>query len=111
MSWIWRSIVQQDLSDKCINSDLLNTSINAFPISSGSRYPLHDIRTFIHFHYHIILGRRNNISDEVRRRMNQYRSIGDIEVGTYDRFVDIAENFDKYYENPNESIYLPVTEG
>ena len=106
-----RNIIQQDLSDMCIKSDLLNSTLREFPLTNGTADYLHDINSFIDFRFHIIIGRRNNITKDIRRKMNQYKRLSNIKVGTYDRFIDIAENFDKYYKNPNESIYLPVTDG
>ncbi|MFV2015894.1 MAG: Shedu anti-phage system protein SduA domain-containing protein [Candidatus Heimdallarchaeota archaeon] len=71
-----RSIVQQDLSDWCIKSDLLNWHMREFPLSNGTSDYLHDINTFILFRYHIIIGRRKNITKDDRRRMNQYLNHG-----------------------------------
>ena len=41
--------------------------------------------------------------------MNQL-SEGIADIGTYDRFIDIAKNYDYAEENPEESTYLPSTE-
>lgn len=59
-----KSIVQQDLSDWCIKHDLLRWHENKFPISNWTSDYLHDPNTFIWFNYHIIIGRRDNVSKE-----------------------------------------------
>lgn len=105
-----RREVQEDLADMCMKSDLLNFDSHDFPITNGTGQHLHDINTAIFFNFHIIIGRRENITKEIRKKMNQYINSTDIEIGTYDRFVDIANNFDAYYANPNNSVYLPVTD-
>ena len=38
--------------------------------------------------------------------MNQFARFGNISIGTYDRFVDIAENYDMHSIDPLISIDL-----
>jgi hypothetical protein len=104
-----RFSVQEDASRWCMKRDLLNWHAHDHAPCNYTGDYLRDPETHIWFNYHIIIGRRAVATREVRRRMNQYCGSGDISIGTYDRFVDIASNHDRYNADPNRSIYLPAT--
>ncbi len=102
--------VQQDLSDWCINKDLLGWHKTRTSPSNYTTDKLNDPSTYLRWCYHIIIGRRDSISKEKRRKMNQL-SEGLARIGTYDRFIDIAKNYDSSKNNPDRSVHLPVTDG
>lgn len=104
-----RVSVQKDLSDWCMKKDLLKWHQNEHPPSNLTSDYLHDPETYVDFRFHIIIGRRDNISKEKRRKMNQYSRNTIIKVGTYDCFIDIATNYDRHYRNPEESVILTET--
>lgn len=98
--------VQSDLSHWCIEKDLLGNYPCDKPPSNQSGNRLNDPDTYIKWQYHIIIGRRKTVTDKVRRKMNQYMRNSGIEIGTYDKFVDIAANYDRLSLNPNSSVNL-----
>jgi hypothetical protein len=51
--------------------------------------------TFVKYIFHIVIGRRKNVTPIIRNRMNKYRYGIVTDICTYDRFLDIADNFDK----------------
>jgi hypothetical protein len=104
------ALVQEDLSRWFMTKDLLGWYAQDHEPSNYTGDYLRDPRTHVWFHYHIIIGRRVIATREVRRKMNQFSGGGYIRIGTYDRFVDIAANFDRRSANPNESVYLPNTQ-
>ena len=104
-----RVSVQKDLSDWCMKKDLLKWHQDEQPPSNDTSDYLHDPEIYIDFKFHIIIGRRDNISKEKRRKMNQYSKNTIIKVGTYDCFIDIAKNYDRHYRNPYESVILTET--
>lgn len=104
-----RALVQRDLSDWCMKRDLLRWHADDHrPCNYTSDY-LHDPETHVSFAFHIIIGRRARVTRDQRRKMNQLRGSGRIDVGTYDRFVDIAENYDRSHANPQASVRLTET--
>jgi len=104
-----RTSIQKDLSDWCIKKDLLKWHDDEDPPSNYTSDYLSDPDTYINFKFHIIIGRRANISKEQRRKMNQYSKSGLVQVGTYDCFIDIANNYDRFNTNPNEPARLTET--
>jgi hypothetical protein len=106
-----RVSVQQDLSDWCNRKDLLGWHETKKPPSNMTTDRLNDPSIYIRWCYHIIIGRRENVSKEKRRKMNQLTDSFDrIQIGTFDRFIDIARNHDEANSNREKSVYLPVTE-
>lgn len=100
------AVVRGDLSRWCIERDLLDWHRTKKPPFNGTGDRLRDPHTYISWQYHIIIGRRNEISSEKRRRMNQLRTRGRVQIGTYDRFVDIAANYDCKETGPDKSVSL-----
>lgn len=101
---------RKDLSDWCFRKDLLGEcKSDRKPCNFTSNY-LHDPETSIWFEYHIVIGRRDLISQEKRRKMNQYGGRMNIKICTYGRFLDIAGNIDKRTKNPNTSGALTDTQ-
>lgn len=105
-----RISIQQDLSQWCRKRDLLKWDTHDHDPCNYTGDYLRDPEIYIQFRFHIIIGRRAVATREIRRKMNQYCSDGYISIGTYDRFVDIAANYDRHRANPSESVYLPGTQ-
>jgi len=58
-----------------------------------------DPNTFIHYYYHVVIGRRDLLSEDERRwRAQQDAYWGGPEIATYDRIVDTARRLDKARE-------------
>lgn len=68
---------------------------------------LRDPKSFIHFHYHIVIGRRSELSKTNRYLKSSHNYFGDIELVSYDRLLDVAGCMDARTIHPKESIYLP----
>jgi hypothetical protein len=96
--------VKQDLSDWCIRHDLLgwDSPDDDHDDPPNIKYP----ESYAHFRYHVIIGRREPITKDKRRKMNQWRRTGGIAIGTYDRFLDVAKNMDYNEAHPNEPVWL-----
>jgi hypothetical protein len=88
-----RTSVQRDLSEWCVKKDILGLHSNKRPPSNYSGNYLKDPESFVRFEYHIVIGRRKNVTNEIRRKINQFNS-NDCDVCTFDAFADIAENLD-----------------
>ncbi|MEK7674706.1 MAG: Shedu anti-phage system protein SduA domain-containing protein [Verrucomicrobiota bacterium] len=104
-----RPAIQRDLSDWCVRKDLLRFRKSKRPPSNYTGDLLKDPDSFIRFHYHVVIGRRSEITQEARRKLNQYRYSGAIEIRSYDLFLDIAENLDRHRLSPHESVYVAET--
>jgi hypothetical protein len=100
--------IRQDLSDWCVKKDILGFFSDDEPPCSDAGDYLHDPNTCIWYHYHIVIGRRDKISKEQRRKMNQYYATP-ADVHTYGLILDIAANFDIHNANPHKSILLTET--
>jgi hypothetical protein len=97
---------RSDLSDWCVKKDLLGIHKGENPSNyTGNR--LKDRDTHIWEHYHIIIGRRADLSQEARDRMN-YNSSLELKIFTHDRLVDIAEKIE--FANNNPDISTRITE-
>lgn len=110
-SYIERNPVQvrQDLSDWCVKKDILGFFSEEESPSNDTGDYLHDPNTCIWYHFHIVIGRRDKINKEQRRKMNQYYA-APADVCTYGRLLDIAGNFDEYNAEPHKNILLTKTE-
>jgi len=114
----WASFIEEnpylfrkDLSDWCMKRDLLGSHIGKRPPCNFTGNYLRDPDTHIWFYYHIVIGRRDRITKEQRRKMNQFsRGSDHLRVCTYGRFLDIARNLDKHEANPDEPVRLTDTE-
>lgn len=102
--------VRRDLSDWCVNHDLLGIYGEYGPPSNDTGDYLRDPETFIRYYYHIVIGRRNAIGKEQRRRMNQYSQDVLLRVCTYGRFLDIARNVETHQLDPNARVCLTDAE-
>lgn len=88
--------VRKDLSDWCEKRDLLGYSGGFGSPSNYTGDDLQDPKTFIWYHYHIVIGRREAVLKEQREKMNQLREgMKRVELCTYDRFIDVARSIDK----------------
>jgi len=102
--------IRKDLSDRCIKHDLLGIHGKYSPPSNYTGDLLSDPETYINYIYHIVIGRRENVDKEQRKKMNQYSGGMLIDVCTYGRFIDIASNFDQYHSNPTRGVCLTDTQ-
>lgn len=105
-----KALVQKDLADWCIKKDLLGWFRDKCDPSNYTNDFLKDPGTFVWWHYHIVIGRRQTASGDIRRKMNQMGYTGYAEIKTFDRFIDIAGNFDRHHENPDLPVRLTETE-
>jgi len=46
------------------------------------------------------------MTPEARRKANQYRLDGSIDIRSYDLFLDITRNVDKRKKDPSASVYM-----
>lgn len=96
--------VKRDFSDWCVRHDLLGWDS---PDDSPDDPPsIKDPDSYVHFHYYVIIGRREAITKEKRRKMNQWRRTATISIGTYDRFLDVARNMDYNEAHPNRPVWV-----
>lgn len=105
-----KALVQKYLADWCMKRDLLGWCSNEFEPSNYTNDFLKDPGTFVWWYYHIVIGRRQTASGDIRRKMNQMRYTGYAEIKTFDHFVDIAGNFDRHHANPELPVRLTETE-
>lgn len=105
-----RASIHRDLADWCVKKDLLKWMPAEFVPSNNTGNLLRDPGTTILHKYHIIIGRRKNIDDRIRAKMNQY-SRDTCKIGSYDRFLDVAENYDRMRNNPDQNVRLTETRG
>jgi hypothetical protein len=97
--------VRRDLSDWCIKRDLLGIYGKYGPPSNYTGNYLHDPTTYIDYHYHIVIGRRDFIDDAKRIKMNQYSRGMHIEIRTYGRFLDCAAEIDRHHSYERETRF------
>ena len=102
--------IRKDLSDWCMTKDLLRIhSGSGRPCNYSADY-LHDPNTYAKWEYHIVIGDRAQMTEAVRRRMNQYSGSRCIGICTYGRFLDVAANFDKHRNGRFEHVVLTESE-
>lgn len=87
-------LVREDLSHRCIKSDLLKFFNDGLDPTNYAGNKLRDPETCIWFHYHIVIGRRENVGKEKRDKINQNRKRTAVNIVTYDNFIDVAENLE-----------------
>lgn len=85
---------RMDLADWAKRRDILKESERKYALSSESGLLLKDPETYVGYQYHIVIGRRVAIDHDIRNLMNRYR-YDSIDIGTYDKFIDIAERMDR----------------
>ena len=98
--------IRKDLSDWCVKHDRLRLYDDHDPPCNETGDYLSHPDTYIVYEYHIVIGMRESVSREKRRKMNQYSGSMDIDICTYGRFLDIARNFDRHYANPRRRLWL-----
>jgi len=102
---------REDLSDWCMKRDLLGLPGSSGPPRNFTDNYLRDSETHIWFYYHIVIGRRDRIKKDQRRKMDQISSGNrNLKVCTYGRLLDIARDLDKHEANPGEPVRLTDTE-
>ena len=105
-----RPAIQRDLAVWCRKKDILKFIPFTFEPSNCTGDHLKDPAVFVRWHYEIVIGRRRGLDMESRRKLNQLRYSGDIEIRSYDLFLDIARNLDRSEANPKESVYVAKSE-
>lgn len=100
--------IRKDMSDWCVRHDLLGDYDGCGPPCNETGDYLSHPDTFIAYHYHLVIGRRESVKGEKRRKMNQYAPRSGIGICTYGRFLDIACNFDRY-ESGEQGVWLTET--
>jgi hypothetical protein len=98
-----RAFVRKELSDWCRKKPLSGLDISRSSphglIAGSTAYDMS-----VDFEYHIVIGRRESVTNEKRRKMQQLQHDG--RICTYDGFVDIAHNLDRVALNTGESVYV-----
>jgi hypothetical protein len=59
---------------------------------SGQR--LRDPESYVSYNYHILIGRRANLSKEAQQLRSRSRHDDGIDIATYDRIVEVAAELD-----------------
>lgn len=104
------ALVKNDLSDWCRKKDVLRLHSKKIPFNySGQR--LNDNDNFVMWEYHVVTGRRDKITPEMGRKINQYHHNGFVDVCSYDRLIDVASNIDDFENNPGKSICMSRVNG
>jgi hypothetical protein len=101
-------LIRKDLSDSCESQDVLGF----FPRTRPFNYATGDLDkpgSSVKWQYHVIIGRREKVTRQMREKINQFHFNDFVEICTYDRLLDIAANLDESAANPDRSIYLPGT--
>jgi len=93
-----------------MRKDLLGWYKSGHPPSNYTGDLLKDPDSFVKFRYHVIIGRRGKITSQARRKLNQFRT-SVCSAGTYDIFLDIAANVNRYLKNPVSLSTLLKLEG
>lgn len=82
--------LRKDLVRWAKTKDLLNPQNPNFDPSNYAKEILADPSTSIYYSFHIIIGKRENLIKEKRELKNRYKEFHNIDVGSYDRFLDTA---------------------
>ncbi len=71
---------------------MLNKQERHFDPANYAEEILADPSTGLFFSFYVIIGMREDITKEKRQLKNMYRNNHNIEIGSYDRFLDTAKN-------------------
>ncbi len=87
------STLRSQLADAAMKRDLLSPEQN---IGKEPRnfngHNLRDPHTYISYEFNIVIGRRAEINETNHYIRNSYRSLHSVQICTYDRFVQVADN-------------------
>lgn len=84
--------LRQDLVRWCKTRDILNVPTPDRDPANYAKELLVDPSTMLYVHYYIIIGMREDLTAEKRDLKDRYRKHHGIDVGSYDRFLDIASS-------------------
>jgi len=91
------------LADAARNRDTLYPERNLAREPWCVRMPLRDPMTCLSCKYFIVMGRRSHFDESlIHEKSKFYRHYSDVEILTYDRFVEVAEKLEQrniFYEN------------
>lgn len=97
----WREYADSDgislrrqLADATKRGDLIKRSSGAGDPCTMSNQRLRDPESFVRYRYHIVIGRRHLLTKEAQRLRSRSFNNDNIDIATYDRIVDVAEEFD-----------------
>ncbi len=91
-----RDPVRRDLSEWCMKHDLLKFPGSSGPPRNFTGNYLRAPETYVRYYYHIVIGRRDRITEEQRRKMNQIsQCIPDLKICTYGSLLDAAKKIDE----------------
>ena len=68
-------------------------------------WPLYHPKSWLHWHYHIVIGRRGDLSDDDMSKKASFLSHHDIEIMTYDRLLDAAEKLDALEKEAEKRVF------
>lgn len=87
-----KDTVLRELSKHLQKNDLVWGERDYEPMDN-SGWALYDPRSWLHWHYHIVIGRRNALTLDQAGKKASYHDMHDINVMTYDRLLDAAKGF------------------
>lgn len=100
----WKNFVEWEraslcshLADAAQKNDVLYPERNLGREPRCVTKPLRDPRTFLRFEYYIVMGRRKDIDEESSYAKSRIKPNHNIELATYDRFIQVAENLEQQY--------------
>jgi hypothetical protein len=97
--------VQNDLSRYCSERDILDFS-SGDTIRNDSGQYLSDMETIVDFKYKIIMGRRDSITSEARKKIYQLEQTSGFSFSSYDRLLASASEHDRHSEDPRARVNL-----
>ncbi|MCP4551326.1 MAG: DUF4263 domain-containing protein [Bacteroidetes bacterium] len=97
--------VQRDLSRWCAERDILGFSSGDIVCNDSGQY-LSDMETIVDFNYKIIMGRRESINVNARKKINQLEQTSGFNFSSYDRLLASASEHDRHAEDPRASVHL-----
>lgn len=103
------SYLRKELTRWCLEKDLLKWKKTSSKLRNECGHELKDTDTYLRFYYHIIIGRRKEAEKNNKRdKMNQYSRMNSIKINAFDKFIDVADNFDRL-NNTNAQVKLSET--
>lgn len=97
----WRRYVDSDkaafcsaLADAAMTDDLFQPEFNDGREPRCVKWPLRDPRTYLTIDYHIVMSRRDDLNEISQQLRAGYKPYHSIEIATYDRFVQVADNIE-----------------
>jgi hypothetical protein len=97
----WRRYIDSEkasfcsaLADAAMQYDVLDPERNLGMEPFCIKCPLRDPQTYLCASYHIMMGRRKSLDEKSQRIRASYKPYHSIEIATYDRLVQVAENIE-----------------